>query len=244
MGNQDQADKVHIYNHCPGDESCWSRPGVSIRTENANAANMVTIEKDIDPKKYFPDSKHMIIYAFTLAGIHYFKFHDPFNIPAERALTSITFYREVDLNCDKAYLKAHAQAVINCLSATEENPVIEVGKALQLERQLLMRIDMPKDSDLMYKLASVVFFDQNENPLIYEFEYGKQKIARWKKETTLRDFFLQKPIMELIPYLSNAGENLETYDSLAQRVKAQHLDSIRDSLSSKQLTTLNDLNDL
>ncbi len=197
---------------------------------------MVRTDLDIDPKKYFPDSKHIIDYAFTIASTHYFKFNDPFNIPAERALSTISFYREVELNCDRAYLQAHAEAVINCLSPTKERPTIEAGEALRLERQLLFRMQLPKDSDLMYKLAAVVFFDQHENPLVYEYEYGKKKIAKWKEEASLRDFFLQKPIMELIPYLQHAGENLEIYNGIVKDVNKMHLDSIRAHLSSDQLT--------
>lgn len=149
----------------------------------------VKINEEIDPKKYFPDSKHIIEYAFSLGDYHYFKFHDAFNIPAERALSTIAFYREVELNCDRAYLKAHSEAVINCLSPTRDRPTIEAGKALQLERQLQYRMDLPKDTDLMYKLCSAVFFDQHENPVIYEFKYAVEKINRWKEETTLKGFF-------------------------------------------------------
>jgi hypothetical protein len=86
----------------------------------------------------------------------------------------------------------------------------------------------------MYKLAAVVFFDQHENPLVYEYEYGKEKIASWKKETTLRDFFLQKPIMELIPYLQYAAENLEAYDGLVKQINKVHLQSIRLTSSNKR----------
>jgi len=200
---------------------------------------MVRIDLNIDPKKYFPDTKHIIEYAFSLGDFHYFKYHDAFNIPAERALSTIAFYREVELNCDRAYLQAHSEAVINCLSPTKERPTIEAGQALQLERQLLLRMNLPKDTDLMYKLCSAVFFDQKENPVIYEFSYAVEKIKRWKQEATLKDFFLQMPITSLIPYLQSAEQNLNIYDQIVKEVNHQHLAIIREHLSSEQLTKFN-----
>lgn len=46
--------------------------------------------------------------------------------------------------------------------------------------------------------------------------------------------------MNLIPYLQFATENLNAFDQLAKSVTSQHLDSIREHLSSEQLMILNE----
>lgn len=199
----------------------------------------VRTDLNINPKEYFPDSKYIIEYAFSIGDKHYFRFSDPFNIPAKRALTTITFYREVELNIDRAYLKAHCEAVINCLTPTSERPTIEAGKALELERLLLTRSGLPPHSELVYKLASVVFFDQHEMPAQYEYEYAKKKIAFWKTDVTMTDFFLQMPLLKLIPSLTRAAENLEAYNDYIHQLNQMHNSRIRESLSRQQSMELN-----
>ncbi len=188
---------------------------------------------DINPKDFFPDAKHIITYGFTLGDRHYFRFDDPLNTPYDRALKCLVYYRELDMNCDSAFLKAHTEAFDNALSLQK----ITLDTLLSLKTlndQLKQRLVLPKEPELMFKLAAVVFFDQKENPYTYEFKYGENKIRFWKKNTTLTDFFLQKPLMQLIPYLQHAGENLEQFSQMTEKVKQQHLDNLLPLLSDTQ----------
>ncbi len=191
-------------------------------------ASMIEIRNDIDPKKYFPNAEHVVIYAFSIGARHYFRMDSHLNIPYERALSTLLFYQELDLNCDREFLLKHAQAVNAVLTS---NP-IDIYRIKLLNDQLLQRLELPKHPELMYKLASVVFFDQDENPAVYEWEYGQRKIGFWKESTSLADFFLQKPIVELIPYLEYAGENLETFSRMTEKASDQHLASVLANLSA------------
>ena len=192
---------------------------------------------DINPKDYFPDAKHIITYAFTLGERHYFRFDDPLNTPYDRALKCLVYYRELDMNCDSAFLKAHTEAFYNIL--TQQKITLDTLLSLKtLNDHLKQRLELPKEPDLMFKLAAVVFFDQKENPYTYEFKYGENKIRFWKKNTSLTDFFLQKPLMELIPYLQHAGENLLQFSQMTEKVKQQHLDNLLPLLSDTQKTIL------
>lgn len=183
---------------------------------------MVSVLTDINPKAYFPDAKHVISYAFSIGGTHYFRFNDHLNIPYERALTTLLFYRELDMNVDGAHLDQHTEA---CDKLFYGNP-IDVYKLKQLNDHLRTRRKLPKDPELMYKLASVVFFDQNESPVVYDHEYGRQKIVWWKEVTSLKDFFMQKPMLELIPYLNYVGENLETFSQMITDERHRHLETL------------------
>jgi hypothetical protein len=194
------------------------------------------IKKNINAKKFFPESRHIITYAFSIGANHYFKFDDHLNIPYERALSCLVFYREVEMNIDHMFLKAHIDAIDNILLSKQ----IDIFKIKNLNDQLKTRLTLPKDPELMYKLASVVYFDQHESPEVYEWEYGKKKIDFWKKNSSLKDFFLQKPLQELIPYLRYAGENLETFSRMMQDVNDHHWGKVLGNLSEKQKTILND----
>lgn len=199
-------------------------------------ASQIKILEGIEPKKYFPDSRFTIDYAFTLGKKHYFRFNSHINIPYQRGLQALVYYREVEMNTDRAYLQAHTEAVENVLRS---NP-IDVFKIKMYNDQLRQRLQLPKDPELMYKLASIVFFDQHENPEVYEFEKGAQKIAEWKEAASLEDFFLQQPLKELIPFLRFVGENLRTFSRLVKDVNTTHLEELSTMLSPEQKMTLYD----
>jgi hypothetical protein len=187
----------------------------------------------INPKEFFPDAKHIITYAFTIGDRHYFRFDDLLNMNYDRALKCLVYYKELDMNCDRTFLKAHTLAFDNALKQ-QQITIDTLVELKHLNDQLKQRLELPKEPDLMFKLASVVFFDQKENPYVYEYKYGENKIRFWKKSTSLTDFFLQKPLLELIPYLQYAGENLEQFSAMTKKTNQQHLDKMLAMLSDEQ----------
>lgn len=195
------------------------------------------IRNDINPKDYFPDSKYIITYSFSLGDRHYFRFDDLLNIGYDRALKTLVYYKEMDMNADREFLKLHTQAIDNILKRASLT-IDDLLDVRMLNNQLKQRLELPKEPDLMYKLASVVFFDQHENPQVYEFKYGEKKIAAWKKNASLHDFFLQKPLQELIPYLRYADESLQQYSQMTQRVTQEQLDNLLPLLSEEQRAIL------
>lgn len=203
----------------------------------------VEINEGINPKDYWPDAKHIIVYAFTIGDRHYFRFDDPLNTPYDRALKTLVYYKELDMNCDRAFLLAHTQAFDNVLSASKMT-IKELLDLKTLNDHLKQRLELPKENELMYKLAAVVFFDEKENPYSYEFKYGENKIRFWKKNTSLTDFFLQKPLKTLIPYLEYAGENLLMFSQMTEKVTHQHLDSLLPLLSEEQKMILQSKSEL
>ncbi len=132
-----------------------------------------------DPKSIWKDSRYVIEFAFQAGGESYYKFNDLANMPYERAFTSVDFYTEMQMNVDYAYLKQHVKAVREILTKNKIN-VFDVHK---LNEQMAERLDMIRSANLMYKLASVVYFDKNENPSVYDAKYNIEKIKRWKKKT-------------------------------------------------------------
>lgn len=191
----------------------------------------VEILDNINPKDYFPDAKHIIVYAFTIGKFHYFRFDDPFNTPYMRALCAQVYYKEVELNVGRDFMIAHTTAIKNILNNSEKIDLFAIN---ELNELLIKRMSLPKEPELMYKLASVTFFDQFEPPYNYEFNYNAKKIANWKKYTGLEDFFLSKPIKELIPYLQHVGSNLETFSKMLQERNLLEWDRVSAHLSKEE----------
>ena len=180
-------------------------------------------------KKLFPNSTAVIEFAFRSGGVDYYTYADIFSLPYERGLMALSVYSELDMRCSREYLLKHVEVVEDILRQNE----INIYKLNELNEQMKQRLNMLTDIDLMYKLASVVYFDKNENPARYEQVYAEKKIARWKNDNSVSDFFLQKPLMELIPFLQNADIDLDMYSELNQKLNELHL-GLMHTLKSKK----------
>ncbi len=178
-------------------------------------------------KKHFPDQKHVIEHAFTVAGCDYYHFNDVFSLPYERGLMAIAIYEETRMKCSREYLLQHVEKVSEILHEKS----IDIFKINQLNEQMKQRLSMSFDVDLLYKLASVVFFDAKENPCIYDADYNLKKIEFWKQHKGVTDFFLQKPVTELIPFLQNSDFDLESYSKLNQELNKIHSERLQVSNS-------------
>src|SRR5574340_538476 len=112
----------------------------------------IEIKTGINPKDYFPEAKHIILYAFSIAfpqgERHYFRFDDMLNIPYNRALQTLVYYKEMGMNCDREFLQAHAMAFDNAMNQT----TFTIDTLVQLKvlnDQLKQRLELPKEPDLM-----------------------------------------------------------------------------------------------
>ncbi|WP_418894220.1 hypothetical protein [Limibacterium fermenti] len=166
----------------------------------------------------FPRQKHIIEFAFEIKGVKYYQFQDVFNLPYERGLMALAAYEEVRMRCTREYLEKHVKACRTLLHDAK----IDIYKLNALNEQMSDRLNLSLDTDLLYKLASVVFFDKKENPAVYEPDYCKKKIAFWKEHKDVTSFFLQKPLQELIPFLKDADFDLGSYSETVKRVNEIH----------------------
>jgi hypothetical protein len=104
----------------------------------------------------------------------------------------------------------------------------------QLNLNLKERLELMPLPDFVYKLASVIFFDNTESPYSYSFEYNKKKIEEWKKSGDTLDFFLSRLSSELIPSLRSATGNSNTFFQVAEQVAGIHLTDLTKMLSENQ----------
>ena len=185
----------------------------------------------LNPFKRKPITKllngHQVVYAFTLNGVKYYELQDIFEIPCQRAFCIRDYIEELQMRCTREYLQAHVTAVQNILSAPKSINIPELAK---LNQQLQERLDLIIDAEIVYKLASVFYFDESENPYNYSFKYGLKKIAQFKKSENL-DFFSLGPIKKLADLSLILGEDLQTYLMVAQKMTKKQLENIFTHLS-------------
>ena len=181
-------------------------------------------------KQLFPKTQQVIEEAFEIGGIKYYHLADTNTLNAMRGLAAFAIYNELDMRCSRDYLLKHQQAIDSILKSRE----VDIFKIKQLNDQLNQRLNLITDIDLMYKLASVAFFDENENPESYDYAYNEKKIKFWKENTGVADFFLSLPVMKLMPFLTDVDIDLDSYSILNDELNQIHLDLLR-IMSSKSV---------
>jgi hypothetical protein len=178
------------------------------------------------------DELHLKL-IFTVGGIDYYELENIFNLPYQRALEAIAIYEENRMKITYEYLKAHTKAIDN-IFALQKFGLKEFGKLNQLNEQMKERLEFVVDTDLVYKLASVVYFTKDENPYTYDGKVAINKIKAWKEAKGLNDFFLSKPIINLLPYLRDCDMNFQVYSEVTSPSTLKHLENILSNLSAEQ----------
>lgn len=195
------------------------------------------LQKLLPHKNQFPPSGQVVEYAFTCGGIDYYQHSDEMNMPFRRALKALTFYKELDMNCDRLYLESHIRAMDNLFSGKKIG-LDELARMKRLNEQLKERVQWVLIDDHVYKIASVRFFDRSENPNDYDYRYNEKKIAHWKQHEGANDFFLREPIARLVPFLKSVPIDVESYSAVARQLTREHLDFLSEMLSPDQRTVL------
>jgi len=172
-----------------------------------------------------------VIKAFQLGGTTYYMFDQTAEVPTGRMLAALAVYNEMEMKVDKEYLVLHTRAMEKLLSDPKKINVMYIA---QLNLNLKERLELMPLPDFVYKLASVIFFDETESPYSYSFDYNKKKIEEWKKSGDTLDFFLSRLSSELIPSLKPATGNSRMFFQVAEQVAGIHLTDLTKILSANQ----------
>lgn len=173
-----------------------------------------------------------IVPAFTLSAnseypeATYYEFEDPNNLSVGRAFAAQNFYKELSMSVTADFLKAHTTAVDKILRDKKNIDIFEIQK---LNAQLKERSELIIDSLTPYKVASVIYFDETEDPFTFDYHYAFKKIERWK--TLKAGFFLETPARSLIPSMDWSEETFQSCLTVAAEIDKSHYESILEILS-------------
>ncbi len=200
------------------------------------------------------DRWDQIEFAFTSGGVNYFKFSAEVNVPFQRAVAARDIFTEELWQINPDYLRGWNNGLINLLmdkKKKDDKKLYEIGVlASRLKEQMEMSVSFLRQ----LKLATVLYFDEQENPLDYQYPYNKQKLDHWMKHNDVQGFFLNLPEYAYLPSLTEYSQNFPTYlqaetlqslNNLKHIIGLQLSDSTdRDLMSSleSQVEMLKDLN--
>jgi hypothetical protein len=145
---------------------------------------------------YKREANTVVEFAFSIGGIDYFQCGagEFTNMPFNRAEKAMVFYEELKANIDYNYLLWITNEIEALL---DKGKLTKVASLVSLVKE---RLNLAPEPDLVLKLASVMYFDNNESIYDYDFAYNKKKIANWKTNK-LDAFFLKMPIEKLLPHI-------------------------------------------
>ncbi len=156
------------------------------------------------------ESDHELVEAFTSGGITYWMFPNEQKIPVERAMAALDIYAEIEQKLDKEYLETLFASV---RESCNKGDLVAVSDMIKFAQQRMAHIT---NVGLMYKLASVLYVDKNENVYAYDYEYNEAKIARWRKAEDIESFFLKTPMSGLLPSFNGSSLSLKTYSKVQE----------------------------
>lgn len=157
------------------------------------------------------DRWDQIEFAFTSGGINYFRFTSEVNVPFQRAIAARDIFTEELWQINPDYLRGWNNGLINLLmdkKKKDEKKLYEIGiLASRLKEQMDLSMSMTRQ----LKLATVVYFDEHENPLDYQYPYNKAKLEHWMSHNDVEGFFLNLPEYAYLPSLTEYSTNFPTY---------------------------------
>lgn len=186
--------------------------------------------------------------AFEGDDTKYYEFVDANMAPCHRMYMAMQYYRELKCRVDRDYLIAHTQAQRDSKTRQRELLIMkdgkfdsfalieEIKKSEELDLQMQERLQWILEPESILKYASVIIFDETEDPYDYNMKYNQEvKIAKWKG-LGLSSFFLSQPVKRLFPALDLSKEDLDIYLKTQKEVNLVHLQDIFTTLSKDNLT--------
>lgn len=181
----------------------------------------VTIKKRLKKAKNpdfnleHPDLRDVVEYSFTVAGVDYFSFKAEVEIPAGRYTWIDAYMREHEMRMSPEVIKGYIAAIREQISG--EMGGINLANVAVILYKMETRANLAFSPETIRRLASVIYFDHTENLKTYDQEYGNKKIDIWKKHKFI-DFFLCRPLKELLGLHNTSLESLQTFINQSQEI--------------------------
>lgn len=207
----------------------WFRRKPPVHTAPSEVEETIVDDKPIYKGVAPKDRWDQIEFAFRSGKKNYFRFSSEVNIPFQRAVAARDILTEELWQINPDQLKGWLKGLINVIQDEKvkgDKKIFELGV---LAHRLQEQLDMSFSLVRQFKLASVFYFDEQENPLDYQYPYNAEKIRYWMANNDVQGFFLNLPEYLLVPSGKELVQNFPTYlqGETMQRLKdLTHITSI------------------
>lgn len=157
-------------------------------------------------------NKH-IKYEFSTGSKHYYRFVNDYDIFEARFRYLKTFYQEVENKLTSTDINEFCDAAIKYIN---DGKAVQAGQLLD---EMKYRSKWLFEPTSLYKYASVLYFDLQEDLIEYDIEYNHQKIIGWSKKKELLRMLLKELMSNVDNLLSLSSQDFQNYLSELQRKK-------------------------
>lgn len=155
--------------------------------------------------------------AFVSGGVSFYKYRDDFSIPAERALSAMDFYEELNQRIDREYLVSFFETIEYLLNTGK---LVDAANIVKMAKS---RLDHITNANILMKLATVIYIAEWENPEQFNMVDAEKKIMFWQKNEDVSAFFLRQPIASLIPFTESSNPSTQNYLVLQNKENERQL---------------------
>lgn len=160
---------------------------------------------------------HVIEPAFISNGVQYYRLKDYFNTFSLRGLMALQVYEEFNMRMTKDVLMEYINNVEKILSNPKQ---INIGEIAMMTSRLKERVTFViPTADIIYKFASVAYFDKNESPYSYDPEYNAEKIKKWKEAADITDFFIVQQLSDFLPFPKLSEEDFNLCSKVMEEIQ-------------------------
>lgn len=178
--------------------------------------------------------KH-IIYGFRVGNKHYYRFRHDYDIFENRFRYLKTFYQEVenkltsqDINEFSDATNKYLEDYKKSLHSGDPKPEL-LENAIELQSEMKYRSEWLFEPTSLYKYASVLYFDLQEDLIDYDVDYNHEKIIFWSKKKTLLRMLLKELMSGVESLLHLSSEDFNRYLSELQTKKDRQAELISNS---------------
>jgi hypothetical protein len=168
---------------------------------------------------HHPDVAANIEFAFEAGPAFkkrkYYRTVNDFKLPTGRYKWLDAFLYEAELRMNLPTMNKYLDEIEKALDGTKGE--IKLSKAFQVIWAMRSRTKLAFEPATIKRLASVVYFDETEDLSDYNQDYCEEKVKFWEKHGCY-DFFLTRPIEELLNLKGTSVESLKTYMRQAEQV--------------------------
>lgn len=188
--------------------------------KHTKASSILALIPEKTPEKftiYHPSIEGQTEVAFEVNMVKFYRFKDEYRHPTGRYKYVYKCLKEMELSMNRETLAEYVKQLKNILNGGSKGQAINMGEAWRLLHNMETRTTLPFDPGMVKRLASVVYFTDDEDISTYDQSYGDFKIKLWD-DNNVHDFFLTRPIAELLNLNNTSLESLEEYLTTAKGI--------------------------
>jgi hypothetical protein len=183
------------------------------------------ILKNPEKIEFHPRYNKRLKYGFTVGNRHFYRFAHDYEIFESRFRYMKTFYQEVENKLTSQDINDFSDATRKYLedykkSIHSKEPLPELlEKAIELQSEMKYRSEWLFEPTSLYKYASVIYFDLQEDITDYDMDYNHDKIKHWSKKKELLKVLLKELMENVEGLLTLSNESFKEYLSELQKSK-------------------------